>query len=209
MFESLAGWVIVYYAFLWGVVVPFDLILRKKTPISLLGALAIRPVSGAGVVVFWLSLIGSAIVWVYPIVCVLQTGLVEAGLFQSNSFQIVGTLLICFSITLVTIAMVQIGRTYLPNQAELHLMTGGAYGLCRNPVYVGLAAGFLGVFLLLPSNVFLASWTLYLVCNHVRVRREESYLRMKLVREYEAYCRSVGRYGPRLKSLIRRHAARA
>jgi len=97
--------------------------------------------------------IGSSVVWLYPIAFLLQPGLIETTVLQNNALQIAGMLLVCISIMLVTIAIVQIGRTYPAMQAEPRWMTSGADGLCRNTVYVGLTAGFLGVLLLLPSNV--------------------------------------------------------
>lgn len=74
------------------------------------------------------------------------------------------------------------------------LVTTGAFGFSRNPLYVAFAMELIGFFLVFPNIVFLIA----LICGfgvfHRQVLREEKFLKMHYGKEYEEYCRKVHRY---------------
>ena len=84
----------------------------------------------------------------------------------------------------------------------MRLLTRGPYGHVRNPLYLAIAAILAGV-----SSLY-GAWSLrHLVqaaiaalgAHLVVVRMEEPATRKRLGAEYEAYCRTVPRWVPRLR----------
>jgi protein-S-isoprenylcysteine O-methyltransferase Ste14 len=82
------------------------------------------------------------------------------------------------------------------------LVTGGLFSHCRNPLYVGNYVVLVGLGIASSCAVFLfiglplfafAYWTITLA--------EENFLRRKFGVEFDAYCRQVRRYVPRLSGL--------
>jgi protein-S-isoprenylcysteine O-methyltransferase Ste14 len=85
----------------------------------------------------------------------------------------------------------------LTSRPEPELIVTGAYGLCRNPVYVGTTLSYLGLLVLVPSALPAICLPLYAMGNHVHVLYEERFLCIRFESRYTEYCRSVGRYGLR------------
>jgi protein-S-isoprenylcysteine O-methyltransferase Ste14 len=92
---------------------------------------------------------------------------------------------------------------YVGGRKRKTVVREGPYSICRNPLYLG------SLLLALSSGLFLQSVTFtigaclmaigYMV---VTVPVEERFLLARLGQEYEAYCRSVPRYLPRLSALV-------
>jgi len=85
------------------------------------------------------------------------------------------------------------------------MVTEGVYGLCRNPMYVGNL--FIAVGVALASNsllTLLISMPLVMFAYVMIVAAEEHYLRGKFGAAFDAYCRDVPRWLPRLDAA--RHA---
>ena len=82
------------------------------------------------------------------------------------------------------------------------LVVVGFYRYVRNPIYVGAAAGWVGLWIVFGrvslKSVVTAAVALLGVHLFV-VLYEEPTLRRKFGAEYEAYCRSVSRWWPRSK----------
>jgi protein-S-isoprenylcysteine O-methyltransferase Ste14 len=79
------------------------------------------------------------------------------------------------------------------------LVVKGLYCYVRNPMYVGITLVLLGEALLFQSAVLLLYAGLLLVCaNLFVVYYEEPTLRRLFGPSYESYCKSVGRWIPRL-----------
>jgi len=77
--------------------------------------------------------------------------------------------------------------------ARLH--TGGFYRYSRNPMYLGIAIGLLGLALLLSSWLNLAfPLAFVLVMDRFYVRREERLLTECFPQEYREYCKDVRRW---------------
>jgi protein-S-isoprenylcysteine O-methyltransferase Ste14 len=81
------------------------------------------------------------------------------------------------------------------NQETTNLVTSGAHGLSRNPMYVGGSLFYLGIGLAVGSVWMLVSYAplgLYLALYVVP--REEAYMERKFGREYLAYRAAVRRW---------------
>jgi protein-S-isoprenylcysteine O-methyltransferase Ste14 len=115
--------------------------------------------------------------------------------------EIAGAVLMIVGSIFITIGMLQLGpsaRFLFPKQ-KTKLVTTGLFAVTRNPVYLGLNASLIGVFLLLPSVGFLVALVFFLITNHYRVIEEEEFLLKTFGNQYEEYKARVGRYGPRFR----------
>ena len=81
-----------------------------------------------------------------------------------------------------------------------HLVVGGLYRYVRNPMYLALGAIVSGQALILgrPALLLYAALVLAVTATFVRVY-EEPALRQQFGAEYEAYCRAVPGWRPRLR----------
>ncbi len=156
----------------------------------------------------WLPFFGVAgLVYMlgYCVSFLLYPGIVDVmlriGFLSIVPVEIAGAVLMIAGSAFITIGMLQLGpsaRFLFPRQ-KTKLVTTGVFAFARNPVYLGLNSSLFGVFLLLPSVGFLIAYIFFLVTNHYRVLEEEHYLLRTFGKRYEAYCRKVGRYGPKLR----------
>lgn len=79
------------------------------------------------------------------------------------------------------------------------LVTGGMFGVCRNPLYVGNVLIYSGVFTMHGGLfVVLGGIGLYLFIYQCIIYAEENYLEDKFGDAYRAYCKDVPRWIPRL-----------
>lgn len=78
--------------------------------------------------------------------------------------------------------------------APTDLVTEGVYARSRNPIYLGMVATALGLFLVLPNAVTLAFVPLTVLLLQVRVRVEEAYLLDVHGETYREYCRRTSRW---------------
>ena len=79
-----------------------------------------------------------------------------------------------------------------------NLMTEGPYGICRNPMLLGVYIFDLGVLIYLWAWWPLAVFTVEVILLTLQVRSEEKRLETDFGEEYLAYRRQVGRFLPRL-----------
>jgi protein-S-isoprenylcysteine O-methyltransferase Ste14 len=81
-----------------------------------------------------------------------------------------------------------------------HLVITGLYRYVRNPMYVGVAAAIFGQALLFESRDLLIYSLLVWLAFHLFVYfHEEPTLRRTFGGEYDAFCREVPRWIPRLR----------
>lgn len=74
------------------------------------------------------------------------------------------------------------------------LITKGAFGFSRNPLYTAFAMELIGFFLIFPNWIFaVAMFGGFWLFNR-QIRREEEFLNEHYGVEYEEYCRKVHRY---------------
>ncbi len=75
-----------------------------------------------------------------------------------------------------------------------HLMTGGPYGLCRNPMLVGIYIYDVGILVWLWSVLPLFVFLIEVILLTLQVRSEEKRLENDFGQEYLDYKKRVGRY---------------
>src|SRR6478609_4734459 len=75
------------------------------------------------------------------------------------------------------------------------LQTNGIYGITRNPMYVGLAIGYLGITCFIGNwwNIILFPLLLSIVQEYI-IKREEKYLELEFGLDYEEYKKKVRRW---------------
>ena len=84
------------------------------------------------------------------------------------------------------------------------LVTDGMFKLSRNPIYSGMLLVGIGFVVLVPHILTACCALVSYVGFEIQVRKvEEPYLRRVHGETYEAYCRNVGRYLPRLRGETR------
>ena len=85
--------------------------------------------------------------------------------------------------------------TILPHRAPSALVTEGPYRFTRNPMYSGLALGYVGVAVLVGSWWPLLALPLVLFAmRRLVIDREETYLRAAFGPSYDLYCSRVRRW---------------
>jgi len=95
---------------------------------------------------------------------------------------------------------ISLGRSFrvaLPESRQ-PLVTHGIYRFTRNPLALSVDLLALGVLLLAPSWLALASLVLNVIAYESKIRIEEAYLREAHGDKYAAYCERTGRYLPKL-----------
>ena len=85
-------------------------------------------------------------------------------------------------------------RIGIDRKAPGTLVTGGIFGVTRNPIYVAFDLYFIGVFLINGTWFFLIFALMAAVACHFQILREEEFLRRQYGRDFEDYSRRTGRY---------------
>ena len=91
--------------------------------------------------------------------------------------------------------------TPAPIAPPQRLVVVGFYRYVRNPMYVGFAAGWIGLWVVFghPNPKLIAAVAIFAIGVYLFVRLyEEPTLRSKFGVEYETYCKNVRRWVPRL-----------
>ena len=80
------------------------------------------------------------------------------------------------------------------------LVTGGAFGVVRNPIFSAMIVAALGLALMVPNPIAIAGVVLLVVAIELQVRFvEEPHLRRLHGDDYERYGSRVGRFMPRTR----------
>lgn len=117
--------------------------------------------------------------------------------FQSGLASWAGVLCCFAGLVLLFLSLVSFGKSFrigIDQDSPDKLVTTGAFGFSRNPMYVAFWFVLLGQFLLfsnLTPLVYLAAATWLF---HRQVLREEDSMRRRYGREYSGYCDRVRRY---------------
>ncbi len=118
-------------------------------------------------------------------------------MFESQSIAWVGVASCFAGLLLFVWAIVSFGKSFrvgIDEGTPGKLVTTGAFGLSRNPIYVAFFLVLLGIFLVYPTGpfalyLFVASWLFTR-----QVKREEASLEKIYGTEYDAYRSKVRRY---------------
>ncbi len=117
--------------------------------------------------------------------------------FQSEIVAWIGVLFCLLGLALMFWSLYSFGKSFRVGIDVEHpdkLVTTGAFGLSRNPIYVAFAFVLLGQFLIFPNWILF----LYMIAGtwlfNRQVLREEDYLKQHYGTEYMEYSRRVRRY---------------
>jgi len=93
-----------------------------------------------------------------------------------------------------------LGRgTPLPLDPPRRLVVRGPYRYVRNPMYLGAGLALAGAAMYYQTAALLAYLSVFLLLTHITVvLYEEPTLRQTLGQDYDAYCRQVHRWWPRI-----------
>ncbi len=86
------------------------------------------------------------------------------------------------------------GENPLPHTSTEHLVTGGAFGRSRNPIYTGGTIGLFGLAVLLDTATGLGVVVLLGLFARSAALAEERYLEAKFGDQYREYCSRVRRW---------------
>ncbi len=117
--------------------------------------------------------------------------------FSALPARISGAVLIAFGIGLFLAALASFGASWrigIDKSAPGALMTGGAFGISRNPAFFGMDLIFAGTFLIYPTWIFLALAAIFVIGAHFHILEEERFLREKNGSAYAEYRARVPRY---------------
>lgn len=109
----------------------------------------------------------------------------------------IGWALLAASLPWIVAAQARMGRSWrigIDKSSMPPLVRSGPFGLSRNPIFLGMRASLLGLFLVLPNAFTLAILLVGEVLMQVQVRLEEEHLRAAHGPDYEDYRRSVRRW---------------
>ncbi len=85
-------------------------------------------------------------------------------------------------------------RIGIDKKSPGELVTGGAFGWSRNPVFGFIDLYFIGTFLLTGTIFFLVTTILIIGGLHLQILREEQFLSETIGQAYQGYCAQTGRY---------------
>lgn len=196
--ETLAVVALVLFATYFGTgFVARTVLQRRRTGDTGFRGLSGRPLSPewwAGVL-FALALLAALL---GPVVALL--GLDPLGFLDHPPVTIAGIVLAVAGIaaTLVTqIAMGTNWRIGVDHEERTTLVTGGPFGLVRNPVFTAMAVTGIGLALIAPNVIAVAGAVLLLIALQLQVRVvEEPYLLTAHGDVYRSYAARTGRFVP-------------
>jgi protein-S-isoprenylcysteine O-methyltransferase Ste14 len=116
---------------------------------------------------------------------------------EHDVLAVAGWVLLGVSSAWIMLAQAQMGASWrigIDQGSRPSLVTGGLFALSRNPVFLGMRASLLGLFLIIPNAATLVVLLAGEVLMQVQVRFEEDYLEATGGADYRAYRRSVGRW---------------
>lgn len=121
-----------------------------------------------------------------------------------SGFRVLGVVLIAAGVPVLLAAIVRFVRqgrgVPTPVLPARHLVVTGLYRYVRNPMYIAVVSVIVGQGLLFGSAPVLRYGLLVAAGFHLFVLlHEEPSLRRRFGAEYEAYCRAVRRWRPRLR----------
>jgi protein-S-isoprenylcysteine O-methyltransferase Ste14 len=122
------------------------------------------------------------------------------ALLDNAIVKTLGIAALLLALVLIVWGELSLGRSFrvgLPESTQ-PLVTHGIYGLTRNPLALSVDLVAVGVLLLAPSWLALASLVANAASYEWKVRIEEAYLRQTHGVAYDAYCARTGRYLPRM-----------
>ena len=143
-----------------------------------------------------------ALIGIFALLAALTLGLSEAALgpllwLDGAAVRVAGWVLLAVSLAWVVIAQAQMGKSWrigIDAEGAPPLVRAGLFAISRNPIFLGMRASLLGLFLVLPNAVTLAVLLVAETLIQVQVRLEEEHLGRVYGAAFEAYRRSARRW---------------
>ena len=123
--------------------------------------------------------------------------LVPITWMQHPGFKIIGLILLLVSLVWTLLAQSRMGKSWrigIDVKHRTELIRGGVFRFSRNPIFLGMMATIMGLFLVIPNALTLVVLALGIVLIQIQVRLEEEYLRDVHGEHYIEYCRKVRRW---------------
>jgi protein-S-isoprenylcysteine O-methyltransferase Ste14 len=117
--------------------------------------------------------------------------------FHSEMVSWAGVLFCAGGLFLFAWSLVSFGKNFRVGIDTAHagkLVTTGAFGISRNPIYVAFALVLIGQFLVFPNVILLIYFGAAVWLFHRQVLREEAFLKTYYGQEFTDYSRRVRRY---------------
>ncbi|MDH3492023.1 MAG: isoprenylcysteine carboxylmethyltransferase family protein [Acidobacteriota bacterium] len=108
-----------------------------------------------------------------------------------------GFSLMCFSLIWVVIAQAQMGRSWrvgIDKENKTDLVSTGLFKYSRNPIFLGMRFGGLGLFLSIPNALTFGTFLMGDLLMNVQVRLEEEFLSGEHGEKYEGFKKKVRRW---------------
>jgi protein-S-isoprenylcysteine O-methyltransferase Ste14 len=139
--------------------------------------------------------------WVLIVAQALHAPWAQAGIartiFLALPARISGAALVACGIALFVAALASFGASWrigIDTRKPGALVTGGAFGVSRNPVFFGMDLIFAGTFLIYPTWMLLALAAVFIVGVHFHILEEERFLTEKYGDAYKNYRARAPRY---------------
>jgi protein-S-isoprenylcysteine O-methyltransferase Ste14 len=104
-----------------------------------------------------------------------------------NAQRVAGSVLLILGTVLVSLARLQLGRSFSLTPQARKLVTHGLYSKIRNPIYLFGTVAIIGFCLIVQRPALWLSVVLVVALQTVRARREARVLEAKFGDEYRAY----------------------
>jgi protein-S-isoprenylcysteine O-methyltransferase Ste14 len=104
-----------------------------------------------------------------------------------SPLRIAGAIIAVGSLSLITVARIQLGRAFSIRAKASRLVTTGLYSRIRNPIYVFGCFFFLGLAMFIPAWWLLLALVIVIPIQIVRSRREAAVLEATFGEEYLRY----------------------
>lgn len=109
----------------------------------------------------------------------------------------IGVILLLVSLAWTVLAQVQMGQPWrigIDVEHETRLVQGGVFKLSRNPIFIGMIATLLGLFLVIPNVGTVITLVVGTILIGIQVRLEEEHLTSVHGEQYVQYRRLVRRW---------------
>lgn len=195
----MAGWAL---AFL-GVFGLLAVGLRGFVQYRRTGSTGIAGVSGEAGSAEWLGGVLFVVAWALLVLGALLDAwdaLEPIGALDSDGVRAAGGGLFFGGLVTTLMAQYSMGDSWrigVDEGERTELVTGGMFGVVRNPIYTGMFPAFAGVALLVPNPVSVVAFVLVVAGVEIQTRAvEEPYLIKVHGGAYESYAARVGRFFP-------------
>lgn len=144
----------------------------------------------------------ATLIGIFVLLIVMVAGVPEAAVgrlpfMETELLRWIGWALLGASLLWVVAAQAQMGTSWrigIDRGSQPPLVRQGVFAVSRNPIFLGMRTSLLGLFLVLPNAVTLATLLLGEALMQVQVRLEEEHLASAFGTDYEAYRRQVRRW---------------